>query len=278
MDEKQLKERLQQLQLQEFKLSQTAWHALLPFMLRHIGSPDAQLRDDLIYTAFVQCIYRQRVLSAQDLRSILQPVLDEKHMFFHMGEKEGDAVFTRAFSVLLLPLLLAVHRDQPYLTYQELEQVKQALFSFLAQEKDLRGFVPGKGWAHTVAHAADALDELALCKETEQTDLLGMLLLIRTTICNSVQVYTHGEDERLGTAVLSIFSRAMLSVQQVREWIASFAEPVLEIKELPDSLCVRANARNFLQSLYFRLRWINLATPYETVFDHSLRTISRYGD
>ena len=57
-----------------------------------------------------------------------------------------------------------------------------------------------------------------------------MLLLIRTTICNSVQVYTHGEDERLGTAVLSIISRAMLSVQQVRECIASFAEPVLEIK------------------------------------------------
>lgn len=278
MNANQLKERLQQLQSQQFQLQVEEWRILLPAMLRYIGSPDAQLRDDLIYTALVQGIYHQRVFSTQELRAILQTVLDEQHMFYRMGEKEGDAVFTRAFSVLLLPLLLAVHRDQLYLTNQELEQVRQALFSFLAQEQDLRGFVPEKGWAHAVAHAADALDELALCDEMGQADLLEMLQIIRTVICDPGQVYIHGEEERLGTAALSILSRAELSMQQVKEWVVSFEEPVLTVKELPDALFVRANARNFLQSLYFRLRWAKLAPPYETAFDHTLRAISRYGN
>ena len=33
--------------------------------------------------------------------------------------------------------------------------------TWLLRERDLRGFVPGKGWAHAMAHGADALGALA---------------------------------------------------------------------------------------------------------------------
>ena len=33
------------------------------------------------------------------------------------------------------------------------------LATWLLRERDLRGFVPGKGWAHAVAHGADALGD-----------------------------------------------------------------------------------------------------------------------
>ena len=36
-----------------------------------------------------------------------------------------------------------------------------AIATWLLRERDLRGFVPGKGWAHAVAHGADALGALA---------------------------------------------------------------------------------------------------------------------
>ena len=278
MTEEQLKKRLDYLRSIGFKVQSDELSDLLPAMLQHIGSIDAVLRDELIYSAFANWICTQRLVTPVQERQILHTVLDEQHMFFHMGEIEGDAVFTRAFSVLLLPLLLGVHRGQPYLSLPELLEVKQALFSFLAQERDKRGFVVGKGWAHAVAHAADALDELALCSEMEQADLLEMLMLIRDMVCDPAQVYTHGEEERLGTAVLSIISRAVLSPQQVSDWLASIKEPVLAIKELPALLYARANVRNFLQSLYFRLHWAGLAAPYEVAFDHSLRAISRYAD
>ena len=32
--------------------------------------------------------------------------------------------------------------------------------TWYVRERDLRGFVPGKGWAHAVAHGADALGAL----------------------------------------------------------------------------------------------------------------------
>ena len=274
MMELDLKKVLQNLRIQAFHSSSNEALALLPDMLEHIGSTDAELRDDLIYSAFVNWIYDQRLLSAECMRAIVPIVLDEQHMFYRMGEKEGDGIFTRAFSVLLLPLLLGVHRDNPYLSLQEIEEVKTKLIRFLRQEQDKRDFVQNKGWAHAVAHAADAVDELALCIEMGKADVFEILEVIREVICDSSLVYTHGEEERLGTVVLSILQRGLLQPAAVCEWVNSFTAPVLAVQNLPDKLLIRANGRNFLQSLYFRLRWKDMLNPFESALEQTLRSIS----
>lgn len=276
MTENELKKRLQTLKDGEFQLSRTEAVAVVPAMLERIGSPDGELRDTLIYSTFVEWIYQQRLFSAKDLHSILKRVMDDQHMFYHMGEEEGDGVFTRAFSVLLLPLLLAVHRDAPYLSSGEIRIVKQNLIDFLQQEKDRRGFVPGKGWAHAIAHAADAVDELALCSELRSSDLLELLLTIQKVICDANQVYGHGEEERLGTAVISIISRDQLEPEQIRGWVTAFGDPVLEVESLPEKLIIRANVRNFIQSLYFRLQWKEMLAPFAAALEQTLFAISSY--
>ncbi|MHB8806276.1 MAG: DUF2785 domain-containing protein [Anaerolineaceae bacterium] len=274
MMESDLKKTLQNLRTQPFHSSNEEVLMLMPTMLEHIGSTDAELRDELIYSAFVNWIYDQRLFSAESMRAIVHIVLDEQHMFYRMGEKEGDGVFTRAFSVLLLPLLLGVHRDNPYLSLQELGEIKKELIRFLQQEQDKRGFVQDKGWAHAVAHAADAVDELVLCTEMGQAELLEMLEIIREVICDFSMVYTYGEEERLGTAVLSILQRGLLQPVEVCEWVNSFTTPVLAVQNLPDKLLVRANGRNFLQSLFFRLRWKGMVAPFESALEQTLRSIS----
>ncbi len=278
MTESDLKKTLLNLQEQAYHFSDEEALALLPAMLEYIGSTDAELRDELIYSTFVNWIYTQHLFSAKKMRTILHIVLDEQHMFYRMGEKERDGVFIRAFSVLLLPLLLGAHRDQPYLSMQEIGEVKEKLICFLQQEQDKRGFVEEKGWAHAIAHAADALDELALCTEMGQADLLEMLAVIHGVICDSKQVYTHGEEERLGTVVLSVISRELLEQNQINDWIITFQKPVFAEKELPDLLYIHANVRNFLQSLYFRLQWKAQLAPHITVFDRTLHAINRFSD
>ena len=274
MMESDLKKELQSVRAQAYNSSHEEVLALLPAMLEQIGSLDAELRDDLIYSTFVNWIYDQRLFSPERLHAIVYIVLDEQHMFYRMGEKEDDGVFTRAFSVLLLPLLLGVHRDNPYLSLQELNEVKTELIRFLRQEQDKRGFVKDKGWAHAIAHAADAVDELALCTEMGKVELLEMLAVIRGVICDSSMSYTHGEEERLVSAVISILQRGILKPAEVCEWVNSFTAPVLAVQVLPDKLLIRANGRNFLQSLFFRLRWKGMLAPFESALEQTLRSIS----
>lgn len=82
MTESDLKIALQNLHGQTFHPSSEEALALLPAMLEHVGSTDAELRDELIYSTFVNWIYTQRLFSAERMRAILHMVLDEQHMFY----------------------------------------------------------------------------------------------------------------------------------------------------------------------------------------------------
>jgi hypothetical protein len=57
------------------------------------------------------------------------------------------------------------------------------LLHCLGKEKEHRGFVSEKSWAHFIAHAADPLDDLAQCSELDESDLAEILEAIRNVIC-----------------------------------------------------------------------------------------------
>ena len=277
LSEIQLREKLQIFAQNDFHLSEKAdVSEIIPDMLNHIGSIDSYLRDDLIYSAFGTWILRDNVIDREQLRVILPKILNEQHLLYKLGEQNTDSVFRRSFSVLLLPLLLIAHRSQPFLTAPEIHQVKDKLLYYLGHEKDRRGFVSEKGWAHAIAHAADTLDDLAQCSELDKSDLAKILEVIRNVVCIQDTGYTHLEDERIVTAVIAILKRQLLSDPEITEWIQSFAEQTLPIQSMPERQIIRANVKNFLQSLYFRLQWEPMINNFGLPIDQTLQKINPF--
>lgn len=277
LSESQLKEKLQALAQEDFHLARREELAeLIPAMLKHIGSTDSELRDDLIYTAFDAWILGEPVLDSDQVRGLLPVILDEEHLRFKLGEQDTDSVFTRTFSVLVLPLLLIRHRPQPVFSDAEIHTIHRQVCDYLTQEKDRRGFVPGKGWAHGVAHAADALDDLAECAELTPDDLLEILGVIRRAVCAHSLYYTCGEEERLATAVITVLKRKLVPDAELIAWVEGFAEVVLAVPALPERIWIRGNVKNFLQSLHFRLGWEGLPHPLEAPIQKTLRRISPF--
>lgn len=277
LNEIQLKEKLQVFAENEFRVSeQEDLSKIIPAMLYHIGSIDSFLRDDLIYSAFGTWILRHNAINQDQLRQLLPIILDEQHMLYNLGEQNTDSVFRRSFSVLLLPLLLIAHRSRPFLSVPEIHQIKEKLLYYLANEKDRRGFVSEKGWAHAIAHAADALDDLAQCSELNKSDLAEILEAICNVICIQDTVYIHGEDERIVTAVIASIKRELLSEKEIVEWIQSFADPPLSVKSMPERHIIRSNVKNFLQSLYFRLQWERGLNNLDAPIGHTLQRINPF--
>src|SRR5512135_2288376 len=123
LNETELKEKLQRAAQNDFRLSENEnLSELIPEMLHHIGSTDSDLRDELIYSAFGTWILHHNAIDSQQLRRILPIALDEQHMLYKLGEQNTDSVFTRSFSVLLVPLLLIAHRTHPFLSTPEIDQ------------------------------------------------------------------------------------------------------------------------------------------------------------
>jgi hypothetical protein len=243
--------------------------------MTHLGATDSELRDDLIYTALAYWLLRHRLLTSAQRSWLLTTVLDDEHLFAGIGEHDTDSVFTRTFSVLLLPLLLIAERHDPQWDTAEFTRIKMALLRYLTEERDLRGYVPGKGWAHGMAHAADALDDLAQAEALQSADLVDLLGAIQRVVSVGHVAYAHLEEERLVTAVLAILKREAVASDVWSDWSERFATDVNAIGFQPGDY-TRVNVKSFLQSLSFRLRWHDPLHPLLSAIDQALQAINLF--
>ena len=111
-------------------------------MLVHIGSPDSQLRDNMIYQTFCQLILETKI-DDQLLGEILELCVSDQFLFKGIGEKDTDSVFTRSFTSLLIALILYQDNRNDFLTEAKVNEIKDKLISYVNLEKDVRGYVKG---------------------------------------------------------------------------------------------------------------------------------------
>lgn len=246
---------------------------LVQEMMNNIGSLDAQLRDELIYTTLSHWI-PGNVLTANELEQLVPVVLDQNHLLFRLGETNTDSVYTRSFSMLVIPLLLIRHRQTTFLSKEQIHQIKDKVFYTIHKERDYRGYDEEKGWAHAIAHAADALDDLAQCSELDQNDLITILNLVYEKMTITERVYSDGEDERLVTPVVSVLNRKILRPTYVEQWIQRFADVEKE-PEFLSAFKQKNNIKNFLKSLYFRIKFHNVDTDLCPTIEHTLYKVDK---
>lgn len=242
-------------------------------MLENIGSNDSELRDDLILSILSEMICNDTLTDFQ-VKEILELALGEKHLFYNIDKEDEDAIFNRAFSVLIVACILQKHNKTQDPTHgvnrepikYSLEDVKDKLFTedeilniynavmkYFKIEKDVRGYVKVKGWAHSAAHTADAILQLVLCEEIKKEQLIEILTEIKEKICISYHVYVNYEEERLISAVIAIMERNILGEEEIINFIKGF-EDINKTGIYPEEHYLMCNKRNFLSALYFRLR------------------------
>jgi hypothetical protein len=258
----ELKKRLIHIKENSVDLSTKEINELSSFMLDFIGSTDSELRDGLIYSLFSTWILKKR-FSEERLREILSICLDDNHLFLGLGELDTDTVFTRSFAILIIASIIYSHNHEAsFLTEEELRNTSKRVLKYAIEEKDLRGFVTGKGWAHSVAHMADCIDEIAQCVLLGREQLEQILSIIQTKMKTKRIVYAFGEDERMVTPAISVIKRHVLGEDEIIQWLERYAE--LEISSnFPNDYWHIVNIKLFLRSFYFRtlnapsLRWVN---------------------
>jgi len=191
------------------------------------GNTDPVLRDDCGYEIFAAWIYRQQLLSAEQLEELRRKLLPG--MVYHLGESDTDTVFRRSFSALYMSILAAQDLQRPFLSEAAFKETLDVALQCCAGEKDLSGYMPEKGWAHATAHVADLLKFLGrntkLSAEDQKRIVAGISQRCRTT----TSVFIWGEDGRMAAALLSIVDRKDFEPKNFDEW---FNGAIIENKEL----------------------------------------------
>ncbi|WP_145414404.1 DUF2785 domain-containing protein [Paenibacillus xylanexedens] len=268
MDAITLKQHLQQLRAVDFAADQVEQpYELSMHMMQHIGNPDPVLRDELIYVTLATWI-GQNVFSDEQLKNLLDIALDDKHLFYRIGEQGTDSVFTRTFSVLLLPPILSVDRQRSFLQQEDMARVLERLTTYLKGEKDVRGYVEDKGWAHAPAHAADAVEDLAQSPYLESADLQELLHALSIKVMEPGVAYIYDEDQRMAQAAVTILRRNLLKQAELAEWIEQLQSKrsgaTNDGGTLQEVSQMSLNIRLFMQSLYFVIQ-DDKAEPFPAV-------------
>lgn len=251
-EENMLKEKLKRIEDNNYLLEDDGNYFTLGLeMLENIGSLDPELRDELIYGTLFNWISKSRFTS-EELKVLLNISLDSSHLFYKLYDKEEDAVFKRAFSVLVVALIVNEHRKENFLLEEMLYEVKDKLIEYMLNEGDVRGYVEVKGWGHSAAHTADALDELVQCICFNKTDLIDILNSIKAKVCIGYYVYIDEESERMVTVVENAFNRKIISNSEIVGWLQEFRIENPKNSYI-DNFHLKVNIKGFLRSLYFRL-------------------------
>lgn len=170
-----------------------------------LGSPDPELRDAIAYEAIETWVYREQRLDAAELERLrLTLIANARH---GLGAGVSDALFLRSFSTLALAVLAAEDLKKPFLDAQRFDELIALGIDALYNERDLRGYVPEKGWGHATAHCADLLKFLARShwlRPEQQRLIVGA---IAARLRSAGQVFVWGEDARLAAALAAIASR-----------------------------------------------------------------------
>lgn len=226
-------------------------------LFSYIGSTDPELRDSIGYETFANWLDQDKYTLEQIRPYIPRLAINLQH---GIGERDTDSVFTRTFSVLFLAEIIHHDNKDPFLEKDDVHSILTKGLTYLKEERDPRGYVPEKGWAHPLAHTADLLYVLASNRFIARAELEQILNAITEKLTEPIDwAYPYGEDDRLVQAVLGAVQRKLLDEFFYKQWLNSFIFSEGKRRSWKGSFANQTvhnayfNSRNFLRSLYLKI-------------------------
>jgi Protein of unknown function (DUF2785) len=185
-----------------------------------LGSTDPVERDEIAYpvlaTWLSEGVYDDLLVSFGDsIATGLQVGL---------GNSGSDSVFRRSFSALVLAECIDRDNRAHLLPIDVVLRWADHAIGWFIRERDVRGWVDGKGWAHTIAHGADLLGVLGASRHLTELHVRVLLDVISERLLTPTDhVFVDGEDDRLAAATLTLVQRNLVDTAQLESWVDGLA-------------------------------------------------------
>jgi hypothetical protein len=182
-----------------------------------LGSTDPEVRDGTAFPALATWIERGVY---DDLLAGLGDGM-VAGLSVGLGESGTDTVFRRSFSALIVGACIERDNDQHLLPVGKILDWGDRVAVWFLTELDTRGFVPGKGWAHAVAHGADTLGALGESPHLGAAEHEAILDILAERVLRQPvdQPLAAGEPDRMAAATVQILRRDTLGTDVLEPWV-----------------------------------------------------------
>jgi hypothetical protein len=172
-----------------------------------------------------------------------------------LGEEETDSVFRRSFSVLVLAECIERDNSESRLPASKILEWGDRVSGWLVRERDVRGFVPERGWAHAVAHGADAIRVLADSPHFGLNELTVLLDVVADrVVLETPAPLSSGEPDRLAQATMAVLRRRLVPLRIIEPWLARITAAATHaaVPEV-DPYRASGNPEAFLRALHIQV-------------------------
>lgn len=221
-------------------------------LTRMLGDPDPAVRDGIAFPTIAtwidEGVYDDLLVGLGDGMC--------HGLDIGLGLAEDDTVFRRSVSALVLTECIDRSTATGLGGRDVVLRWGDRVMGWLAREQDLRGFVAGKGWAHTIAHGADALGALARSPYFGRLELTVVLDVIADRLLQPTEAFlVCGEVDRLAFATMHLLRRNVLELDVLEPWVARLAQGAHSKGNDPSSnpFFVTGNVQSYLRSLHLQL-------------------------
>jgi hypothetical protein len=220
-------------------------------LTRMLGDPDPDVRDGIAFPTMAtwidEGVYDDLLIGLGDGMC--------HGLDIGLGETETDTVFRRSFSALILTECIDRTTRAALGGPNVVLRWGDRIMSWYARERDLRGFVAGKGWAHAVAHGADALGALARSPVLGRLELTVILDVIGDRLLTPTDAFfVCGEGDRLAFATMPLLRRDVLGIDVLEPWVARLAAGAVGRGSIDHNpYLVAGNVQSYLRSLHLQL-------------------------
>lgn len=216
-----------------------------------LGTPESELRE-LALAVF--CTWIERGVYDDLLPGLGDGIATG--LLTGIGERGTDSVFRRSFSALVVAEVIDRDTRRPRVTRAKIHEWGDRLATWFLAERDERGYVEGRGWAHAVAHGADTVAVLARSPHLATPELTVLLDVIADRVLDRTdRLFASGETDRLAHATLEVLRRNVVPLRVLEPWIARVAAGARlgSARGATDPYLSCGNAEQFLRSLYLQL-------------------------
>ncbi|CKE60396.1 DUF2785 domain-containing protein [Bacillus paranthracis] len=273
-----LKQQLEEIRNNNYIIDDTLHIDPLSYsMLEHIGDTDSYLRDKLIYSTFYHLIKKDYLSHTQSQKLLLESI-SEKYLLYKIHSSDEDAVFTRAFTTLLIALIIDADTNHNFLSQTDISNVKDQLILYMNNEHDFRGYVQNHGWAHSIAHASDTFEALVRSPKLETLHYEEILQTLLNKVCVHSIYYKYEEDERLVYPIVAMLQNGL----KEEALILALHDLVAQLPAKKQTLHIESyeflywNIKSFLRSLFFRLRKLSICEETECEVEKLLQELPKY--
>lgn len=172
-----------------------------------------------------------------------------------LGQTGTDSVFRRSFSALILGECIDRDNEVQRLPAGKILAWGDRIAAWYVRERDLRGYVDGKGWAHAVAHGADAIGSVALSPHFGVPELTVLLDVIADRLLLPTQTYlVEGEPDRMALATMHILRRNLVPLSILEPWVRRITAGASRRDAAgPNPYVTTHNPQAFLRALHLQL-------------------------